>query len=223
MSDNDTRPVRCQNCGWTGTEDQTLELRDFWSRIEPGDVMPAGDCPACGSAAMLENEPAAIGQRLLHLTQLARRAQLTVSFNQGDVGKRNCIAFLNLEQRGKAWAAIFSCATFDSAESWLRKYIDTLDFAETDSKAEALDDWTKTVDCRPPELDSVLGRWIARRQHHIVIHNPEWAERDENGAGRTWRVFRPNDDTGEPIDPPDYWQHLTLPRAEFDPGTGKAS
>lgn len=221
MSDNDERRVRCQNCGWTGTEDQTTELHDFWSRIQPGDVMPAGDCPACGSAATLEDEPVAIALRLLQLTRLARRARLTVSFVEEHMGRRNCIALLDLDQAGNAWTAIFSCPTFDSAESWLRQYIETWEFPETLPEAETLPDWTKTTDRLPPELDSVLGRWIARREHHIVIHSPEWAETDEDGAGRTWRVFRPNDDTGEPIDPPDYWQHLTLPRAEFD--TGKES
>ena len=223
MTDDNSRPVRCQNCDWTGTEDQTNELRDFWSRIEPGDVMPAGDCPACGSAAMLENEPAAIGLRLLHLMRLARNARLTLSFDEAQMGQRNCIQFIDLNETGDEWTAIFSCPSFDSAESWVRKYIETWDFPDMPTPDEPLEDWTNTTEQLPEELESVLGRWIARREHHIVIHNPDWAERDEDGAGRTWRVFRPNDDTGEPIDPPDYWQRLTLPRAEFDTFKGRVA
>ena len=57
MSDSEGGPVRCQNCGWTGTEDQTNELRRSWERVQPGDVMPAGECPECGASAMLD-EPA---------------------------------------------------------------------------------------------------------------------------------------------------------------------
>ena len=52
------RPVACQNCEWTGGENECDEMRDVWSRVEPGDVMPAGDCPKCGAAAMLKVETA---------------------------------------------------------------------------------------------------------------------------------------------------------------------
>ena len=48
------RRCSCANCAWRGTEDQTQEVRDFWSRIEPGDTMPAGDCPECGCFAFLD-------------------------------------------------------------------------------------------------------------------------------------------------------------------------
>ena len=52
------RPVVCQNCEWAGGENECDEMRDVWSRVEPGDVMPAGDCPKCGAAAMLQVETA---------------------------------------------------------------------------------------------------------------------------------------------------------------------
>ena len=50
--------MACQNCEWTGGENECDELRDVWSRVEPGDVMPAGGCPKCGAAAMLKVETA---------------------------------------------------------------------------------------------------------------------------------------------------------------------
>jgi hypothetical protein len=34
-------------CGWRGSIDDADEVRDFWSRVSPGDEMPAGDCPEC--------------------------------------------------------------------------------------------------------------------------------------------------------------------------------
>ena len=48
------RTVRCQDCGWAGTQCQCATLRDPMERVLPGDEMPAGECPRCGAAAMLE-------------------------------------------------------------------------------------------------------------------------------------------------------------------------
>lgn len=41
--------VKCQNCNWTGTDDDCEEVSDFWGRVSPGEVMPYGECPACGA------------------------------------------------------------------------------------------------------------------------------------------------------------------------------
>ena len=48
----------CQDCGWQGPVEDTLDLRHLYERVLPGDVMPAGDCPedGCGGAAMLDAE-----------------------------------------------------------------------------------------------------------------------------------------------------------------------
>ena len=48
----------CQDCGWTGPVEETKELRNVWDRVQPGDVMPAGECPeeGCGGAAMLDRD-----------------------------------------------------------------------------------------------------------------------------------------------------------------------
>ena len=47
----------CQACGWHGLADDTRELRDVCDRVQPGDVMPAGECPleGCRGAAMLDD------------------------------------------------------------------------------------------------------------------------------------------------------------------------
>ena len=39
---------RCANCNKRFTDSQLKEVRDFWSRVEPGDTMPHGECPKCG-------------------------------------------------------------------------------------------------------------------------------------------------------------------------------
>ena len=48
----------CQDCGWQGPVEETKEFRNVRDRVLPGDVMPAGECPAegCGGAAMLDTE-----------------------------------------------------------------------------------------------------------------------------------------------------------------------
>ena len=53
-----TETATCQDCGWQGPVEDTKEFRNLYERVHPGDVMPAGDCPAegCGGAAMLDDE-----------------------------------------------------------------------------------------------------------------------------------------------------------------------
>ena len=48
----------CQDCGWQGPVEETNELRNVWDRVQPADVMPAGECPeeGCGGAAMLDHD-----------------------------------------------------------------------------------------------------------------------------------------------------------------------
>jgi hypothetical protein len=50
-----SRPCECFNCGWNGGESELGEIKDFHSRVEPGDtVVPAGECPECGCLAYLK-------------------------------------------------------------------------------------------------------------------------------------------------------------------------
>lgn len=55
--------VSCGNCEWRGDQDEAEPYRDFWSRVSPGEVMPAGDCPKCGAFVHLVDaiEPAGRG------------------------------------------------------------------------------------------------------------------------------------------------------------------
>ena len=47
----------CDDCGWAGALEETQPIRDFWSRVEPGGIMPAGECPRCGVPADLLPRP----------------------------------------------------------------------------------------------------------------------------------------------------------------------
>jgi len=48
--------VECANCDWTGDEGAALGPLNIWSRLEPGDEFPAGDCPECGCFVYLKED-----------------------------------------------------------------------------------------------------------------------------------------------------------------------
>ena len=50
--------VHCQNCTWSGAENQTEFLHDVFERVPPGTIMPWGECPECGCACYPRDEPA---------------------------------------------------------------------------------------------------------------------------------------------------------------------
>lgn len=41
--------VKCDNCGWRGTQSQTDLIDSIWERVDPGEIMPHGQCPKCGA------------------------------------------------------------------------------------------------------------------------------------------------------------------------------
>ena len=41
---------RCDNCGGTFKPDELLAPpKNLWARLEPGDIVPDGECPKCGA------------------------------------------------------------------------------------------------------------------------------------------------------------------------------
>lgn len=52
---DDPRPVSCANCDWKGIASQTESIDHAQERMEPGEIVPAGECPVCGALAYLEN------------------------------------------------------------------------------------------------------------------------------------------------------------------------
>ena len=44
----------CQNCDWKGEDRQTEDIQDFWERVDPGEIMPCGQCPVCHALCQLD-------------------------------------------------------------------------------------------------------------------------------------------------------------------------
>ena len=47
------KAVECYNCAWRGHLSDVKDIKHFWERVAPGETMPAGECPECGSLAGL--------------------------------------------------------------------------------------------------------------------------------------------------------------------------
>lgn len=57
---------QCDNCDWTGEPAVTLtEITGFRARIEPGGIVPSGECPKCGALCY----PAAYDQAAVKLAK----------------------------------------------------------------------------------------------------------------------------------------------------------
>src|SRR5437764_868308 len=44
----------CDNCDSVWSEDELDKIRDLGQRVQPGGVMPSGDCPDCGALCYLD-------------------------------------------------------------------------------------------------------------------------------------------------------------------------
>ena len=54
----DMRAVTCRECTWQGTVShcEAIAPRYLSERVPAGEIMPAGQCPECGSNAMLDED-----------------------------------------------------------------------------------------------------------------------------------------------------------------------
>ena len=52
------RPVRCDDCEWTGLGHMLNQVSDIEERIDPGAEVPAGQCPKCGALAYVTEDNA---------------------------------------------------------------------------------------------------------------------------------------------------------------------
>ena len=81
--------VKCRNCGWKGEISALKPLKRAWERVQPGDVMPAGECPECGSAAMLidrviSENAHAIGNAEAHLASICEGMKALEQLTDGE-------------------------------------------------------------------------------------------------------------------------------------------
>ncbi len=49
-----TPTATCQYCGRNRPANRCAPLKNAWERVEPGNPMPAGECPACSASALLD-------------------------------------------------------------------------------------------------------------------------------------------------------------------------
>jgi hypothetical protein len=52
------RKHRCDNCGAIWDRDELRDIHDFWERVEPGGIMPSGQCPNPDCRALCYPVPA---------------------------------------------------------------------------------------------------------------------------------------------------------------------
>jgi hypothetical protein len=48
---------RCASCGWQGLQDATKPISHLLSRVQAGEMMPAGECPRCAGLVQLTDLP----------------------------------------------------------------------------------------------------------------------------------------------------------------------
>jgi DNA-directed RNA polymerase subunit RPC12/RpoP len=58
------RRARCEDCDERFTEDQLVPADDLADRVAPGEIVPAGQCPTCGSLCHLDPMPIPPGTTL---------------------------------------------------------------------------------------------------------------------------------------------------------------
>ena len=54
------KQVECPDCSFRCAVEHLEIMRRPWERVQPGDTMPDGECPECGAACYVEDEPAPI-------------------------------------------------------------------------------------------------------------------------------------------------------------------
>lgn len=48
--------IQCADCNWQGSSWDAEYIEDIYDRVSPGDVMPWGQCPDCGSLIAFEKQ-----------------------------------------------------------------------------------------------------------------------------------------------------------------------
>jgi hypothetical protein len=49
IDDEERLTDACDNCGRQYMREMLCEVKDYFQRVDPGGVVPSGECPACGS------------------------------------------------------------------------------------------------------------------------------------------------------------------------------
>jgi len=76
LPDDDKATFACDNCDWEGGDDDLDMISDIEERIDPGCIVPAGQCPECGALAYYKNEDAPSWTAQAQLFQLREKANV---------------------------------------------------------------------------------------------------------------------------------------------------
>lgn len=64
VTEHETDRSQCDDCQEVWHEDDLHEIRDFWSRVEAGGIVPSGECPAPNCGALCYPTKKAITRRM---------------------------------------------------------------------------------------------------------------------------------------------------------------
>ena len=84
-----SRPVKCENCSWSGDFTEQDVIDNLYDRVAGGEIMPSGQCPECGS---LCHEPNTMQDALKALLE---RAEKGLDQSATHEGLLNCNALAN--------------------------------------------------------------------------------------------------------------------------------
>ena len=73
----------CQYCGWNGPADQCGPLKNAWERVEPGDTVPAGECPKCNASADARRDQAGTQRHDRHHAGAGARHEVRRPLDRG--------------------------------------------------------------------------------------------------------------------------------------------
>ncbi|QPC87114.1 hypothetical protein GA830_10445 [Mesorhizobium sp. NBSH29] len=76
---NDYSPCRCADCGRVTHFSDLAAIKDMEQRIDPGEIVPAGECPECGALAYVDDT----GPNYMMLSALHLAEQFMAGF-EGD-------------------------------------------------------------------------------------------------------------------------------------------
>ena len=65
-----TRLAECGNCHWQGTESRLRPIENLGERIDPGGLVPLGECPKCGALAYLQADKGTDGHQTKRLPRV---------------------------------------------------------------------------------------------------------------------------------------------------------
>ena len=81
---DDDLAVACNNCDWFGKMSEVKPISDIRSRILPGEIVPAGECPKCSALASLSDRSIPFILRD-HAEQPNGELDVTIKLSNGNI------------------------------------------------------------------------------------------------------------------------------------------